>query len=287
MNTTKRTPKKHFLFCLDFGFVFITLFKRKEINMSQKTCPETGEWRQDRTRSESVAPFLKGLGVPLFVGYLLDGFTTDLSITKEGKALTVLDQTWFGTNETRVELGGEEIKRSTKTGRKTFMLSGYEEDDGSICVQCRLHERGDGWYTRQCWRAETPTPTLSKNSTSTSDKTEPSISSSSWSSSPDELTYGTLAESMQLIRPNEPDIEIKRYFKRKDIAVASGYGYSFLSNGGLKFFKNDSNSANDSSSSSGHWTSTQKLTGLLLGGIYIYILYILDGGIISTILHNA
>jgi hypothetical protein len=83
---------------------------------------------------------------------LLDAVPTSLDITEEEGTITVTDQTWFGSNHTTVELGAAEIKKSAKGGRKQFLLSGWEEDD-ELIVQCRLFQRGDGWYTQQRWKA--------------------------------------------------------------------------------------------------------------------------------------
>ena len=51
-------------------------------------------------------------------------------------------------------LGAEEVERLTRGGRKKFMLSAFETDDNGIdriTVQCRLFQRGPGWYTQQSW----------------------------------------------------------------------------------------------------------------------------------------
>jgi hypothetical protein len=101
-----------------------------------------------------------------------------LDITEEGGTVTVTDETWFGSNNTTVELGGAEVERSSKGGRKQFMLSGWEEGD-ELIVQCRLFQRGDGWYTQQRWRA---------------------------------MEDGSLQEVMVLKSPGEEDVLIRRAF---------------------------------------------------------------------------
>ena len=109
-----------------------------------------GKWTQDKERSESMGPFLVGLGVPSFMVWFLDAVSADLEIKfVEKNAFEVNDHTIFGTNSTRVVLGADEVEKSTRTGRKKFMLSGVKDTNEAVTLQCRLTSRGDGWYTRQ------------------------------------------------------------------------------------------------------------------------------------------
>lgn len=160
---------------------------------------QVGDWRQDSTRSESLAPFLCGLGVPRFAVVFVDAIRTDLSISCENGELTVVDQTLFGKNTTQVILGGEEVERATKGGRKKFMLSGYKDAEGRLTVQCRLFQRGDGWFTRQSWIV---------------------------------LENGDLEDRMELQRPGHPNVVVTRVFEPlgkgsiSSAALAGGPGSS-------------------------------------------------------------
>merc|ERR1712223_25800 len=122
-----------------------------------KVRPQIGEWRRWKEESESLGPFLKGIGAPAIATFFVDAILikNDLSIQlDEDNQLEVTDKTLLGSNVTKVQLGGEEVEKSTRTGRKKFMLSAFEsETDGNdrITVQCRLFQRGPGWYTQQSW----------------------------------------------------------------------------------------------------------------------------------------
>eukprot|EP01065_Artemidia_motanka_P034032 TRINITY_DN4116_c0_g1_i2.p1 TRINITY_DN4116_c0_g1~~TRINITY_DN4116_c0_g1_i2.p1 ORF type:complete len:191 (+),score=48.11 TRINITY_DN4116_c0_g1_i2:57-575(+) len=115
-------------------------------------CPTgmAGVWKQDKGKSESLKPFLRGLGVPSFVAPFVDalGVTLNISCDTESK-LRIEDKTLFGTNTTAVEMGGPEVEAAAKGGRKKYMLSGHATGDAAATIQCRLFQRGDGWYTRQ------------------------------------------------------------------------------------------------------------------------------------------
>mmetsp|Transcript_88742 Transcript_88742/g.215121 ORF Transcript_88742/g.215121 Transcript_88742/m.215121 type:complete len:283 (-) Transcript_88742:7-855(-) len=154
-----------------------------------RTHSQSGGWRQDWANSESLGPFLRGLGVPGFAVILVDAIKTDLNISCEDNKLMVVDKTIFGTNTTEVVLGGEEVERSTRTGRKTFMLSGFEDADGRLTVQCRLFQRGPGWVSQQSWRVRED---------------------------------GLLEERMLLKRPGEDDIVVHRLFARLGADPATG-----------------------------------------------------------------
>jgi len=122
-----------------------------------KVRPQIGEWRRWKEESESLRPFLKGIGVPTIATFFVDAILikNDLSIKiDEDNLLEVTDKTLLGPNVTKVQLGAKEVERSTRTGRKKFMLSAFEsktEGSDRITVQCRLFQRGPGWYTQQSW----------------------------------------------------------------------------------------------------------------------------------------
>ena len=122
-----------------------------------KVRPQVGEWRRWKEESESLGPFLKGIGAPAIATFFVDAILikNDLSIKiNEDDILEVTDKTLLGSNVTKVGLGAEEVERSTRTGRKKFMLSAFEsvtEGSDRITVQCRLFQRGPGWYTQQSW----------------------------------------------------------------------------------------------------------------------------------------
>lgn len=146
----------------------------------RSTYKQNGEWRQDYARSESLSPFLLGLGVPRFACWMVNAIVTDLVISCEGTQLKVIDKTLFGTNATEVILGGEEVECTAKGGRKKYMLSGFKDAEGRLTVQCRMFMRGEGWFTRQIWAV-------------TAD--------------------GVLEEKMVLQRPGEDDIVVTRFFR--------------------------------------------------------------------------
>ena len=69
-----------------------------------------GVWLQDKASCDSMDEFLQdGLGFPWFVTKLADNVLTTLKITfpKPGTCV-IVDKTFFGRNETTVELGGPE-----------------------------------------------------------------------------------------------------------------------------------------------------------------------------------
>ncbi|KAK3266203.1 hypothetical protein CYMTET_25156 [Cymbomonas tetramitiformis] len=128
-------------------------------------CPSdiNGTWTQTKS-SESLCPILRNLGVPGFVCPIIDRVHTTLDITcidRQGDfnserfkpKVRIQDRTIFGTNFTEVSLDGEELEKLTKGGRKRYMLSGYleqrEDNSSAVVMQCRLFQRGEGWYTRQ------------------------------------------------------------------------------------------------------------------------------------------
>mmetsp|Transcript_176141 Transcript_176141/g.564736 ORF Transcript_176141/g.564736 Transcript_176141/m.564736 type:complete len:295 (-) Transcript_176141:55-939(-) len=149
---------------------------------------QAGDWRQDTSRSQSLGPFLRGLGVPSFAVILVDALRVDLHISCTDGLLRVTDKTWFGTNTTEAVLGADEVERATRTGRKRFMLSG-SEDAHRLVVQCRLFQRGDGWISQQSWAVR-----------------------------PED---GCLEERMMLRRPGEEDVVITRIFTRLGNSVGA------------------------------------------------------------------
>lgn len=164
----------------------------------EESCPQAGEWRLVRSRSESLRPFLAGLGVPGFVAFIVDPIPVELSIRRSASWLEVTDRTVFGENSTRVELGAEEIEKATRTKRKRFMLSATEEKDAEgrpqLTVRCRLFQRGEGWHSAQSWVAM--------------------------------ADGGEAAEFLQerytLKRPGEEDVVVTRTFRRLGPSPSSG-----------------------------------------------------------------
>ena len=100
--------------------------------------------------------------------------------------LEIVDKTAFGRNATRVTLDGVVTKKSTRNGRKNFMLSGSTTHEGQASViRCRLHERGEGWETRQQRFLEPGNPSV-------------------------------LVEQNVLQRPGKDDVVVVRYFNKTD-----------------------------------------------------------------------
>ena len=82
-----------------------------------------------------------------------------------------------------MRLDGSETEKATRGRGKKFMLSGKPRDNGSgFDLNCRLVSRGDGWHTRQ----------------------ERSVNASG----------NTMIERHVLVRPEEDDIAVTRYFRR-------------------------------------------------------------------------
>ena len=100
--------------------------------------------------------------------------------------MTIVDKTTLSSaNETRVRFDGGEVEKTTRGGRKKFMLSGDARgaEGEELVVTCRLFQRGDGWKTEQIRKL---------------------------------MDDGTLRERNVLVRPNEPDVVVDRFFRRKD-----------------------------------------------------------------------
>ena len=55
---------------------------------------------------------------------------------------------FFFFKQNKASLDGIEVATSTRGGRKSFMLSGAVLNNQAI-IKCRLHQRGEGWETRQ------------------------------------------------------------------------------------------------------------------------------------------
>lgn len=130
-----------------------TSSKRETINPAGTTGIQ-GSWTQDVARSESMQPFLEGLGIPWFLAYFIDYVTVDLdiSIDESSGQIQMTDWTWLGSNVTNLTLAAPEVERVTRGGRKKFMLSGYLDDE-VLTIKCRLFQRGPGWYTLQSFKA--------------------------------------------------------------------------------------------------------------------------------------
>jgi len=104
----------------------------------------------------------------------------------DGRGVTIVDKTTLSSaNETRVRFDGGEVEKTTRGGRKKFMLSGDARgaEGEELVVTCRLFQRGDGWKTEQIRKL---------------------------------MDDGTLRERNVLVRPNEPDVVVDRFFRRKD-----------------------------------------------------------------------
>ena len=56
--------------------------------------------------------------------------------------------TYYFFQQNKASLDGIEVATSTRGGRKSFMLSGAVLNNQAI-IKCRLHQRGEGWETRQ------------------------------------------------------------------------------------------------------------------------------------------
>jgi len=145
-----------------------------------------GTWQQDKSRSESLGPFLKGLGVPGFAVFFVDKVSTTLNIDYQQQeqevTLIATAKTLFETNITELVLGAPEKEKATRNKVKKYMISAQNDEDRSVTISCRLFQRGDGWFTRQRWS-----------------RTED----------------GALQEEMILERPGEPVVVVKRYFVNK------------------------------------------------------------------------
>ena len=93
--------------------------------------------------------------MPAYLSRIAGPITDRLSVTLRIACLSpdeleIVDKTPFGRNATRVTLDGVEHEKASRNGRKRFMLSGSTTDGGQTSViRCRLHERGEGWETRQ------------------------------------------------------------------------------------------------------------------------------------------
>ncbi|CAJ1438056.1 unnamed protein product [Effrenium voratum] len=142
-----------------------------------------GRWRLDKARSESLRPYLTGLGMPGFVAGIVDRIPVDLQIGVQDGVLTVADTTFFGENSTTIALGGAEVEKDTRNKRKKFMISAYQdapEGQTQFTVKCRLFQRGDGWCSLQSFAVQ---------------------------------PEGTLRERYILKRPDADDIVVTRVFQ--------------------------------------------------------------------------
>ena len=151
-------------------------------------CPTAtcGVWVQDRSRCESLCPFLEGLGLPKSLLWaacpVVDGMKTTLRISCPAPGeLEIVDKTPLGRNATRVATDGTEDEHFTRGRKKPFMLSASVKEDSST-LTCRLISRGSGWFTHQ----------------------ERFL----------DATGDRLIERHVLQRPGHPDVEVKREFVR-------------------------------------------------------------------------
>ena len=164
--------------------------RRFGLRMDAARCPREleGRWRVDKANSQTLCPFVVGLGVPRLacpaIGLLER--TTELTIRCVGpddRAIRIEDKTAFSSrNVTEVTCDGVETEKASKTGRKRFYLSGATAPDSNTSVvKCRLHQRGEGWETRQERRA---------------------------------VGENRLRERNVLVRPGEEDVIVDRFFDR-------------------------------------------------------------------------
>lgn len=150
-----------------------------------RLAPVLGVWQLDRAASESLCPFIGGLGTPgaRYVCRLVDAVSVTLRISLEddGEA-QIVDKSVFGRNVTRFPLDGAEKEVATRGGRKKFMLSGWRTSRGGVAIRCRLFQRGDGWETLM----------------------ERHV-----------MQDGRLEELNILRRPGHEDVVVRRYFSRE------------------------------------------------------------------------
>lgn len=119
-------------------------------------CPTAlcGVWKQDKSRCQSLCPFLEGLGLPRSLLWaacpIADAATTTLRIScPEPTLLEIVDKTTISArNATRLPLDGSEVETRSKGRGKPFAMS-LSADEASAVVTCRLTSRGTGWSTRQ------------------------------------------------------------------------------------------------------------------------------------------
>ena len=163
--------------------------RRFGLRMDAARCPREleGRWRVDKANSQTLCPFVVGLGVPAWtcpaIGLLER--TTELTIrcTSDDRAIRIEDKTALSSrNVTEVTCDGVETEKASKTGRKRFYLSGATAPDSKTSVvKCRLFQRGEGWETRQERRA---------------------------------VGENRLRERNVLVRPGEEDVIVDRFFDR-------------------------------------------------------------------------
>lgn len=131
----------------------VTICEESKPHVEKQAPAVCGKWRLDKSKSESMQPYLTGLGMPSFVARIIDAIPVDLEIKIAEGELSVTDKTFFGDNVTKITLGGAEVEKETRGKRKKFMLSAFEDlsSDGlrQVTVKCRLHQRGEGWYSLQ------------------------------------------------------------------------------------------------------------------------------------------
>jgi hypothetical protein len=122
--------------------------RRFGLRMDTARCPREleGRWRVDKANSQTLCPFVVGLGVPAWtcpaIGLLER--TTELTIrcTSDDRAIRIEDKTAFSSrNVTEVTCDGVETEKASKTGRKRFYLSGaVAPNSKTSVVKCRLFQ---------------------------------------------------------------------------------------------------------------------------------------------------
>jgi len=152
-----------------------------------KRCPAAveGVWREDKSLGDGLCALIAPLGVPKVFCPIVDAVRTELTITcdDDGRGVKIVDKTTLSSaNETRVRFDGGEVEKTTRGGRKKFMLSADARGDEEFIVTCRLFQRGSGWRTEQIRKV---------------------------------MGDGTLRERNVLVRPNEPDVVVDRFFRRR------------------------------------------------------------------------
>ena len=162
----------------------------------------TGVWQQDAARSESLCPFMAGLfpyPIDRIACAVADRQRVTLRICVPAEnTLEVVDKTAIGGRySTVVKLGGPEVEKKTRGGRKTYMLSGFASRDAASgaemsTIRCRMDSRGEGWATVQERYVDPSDP-------------------------------HTLVERNILERPDEANVVVTRYFTKTEEDVETAY----------------------------------------------------------------
>ena len=94
----------------------------------RERCPASieGEWREDKSLGDGLCALIAPLGVPKLACPIVDAVRTELAIAcdDDGRGVTIVDKTTLSSaNETRVRFDGGEVEKTTRGGRKKFMLA--------------------------------------------------------------------------------------------------------------------------------------------------------------------